>query len=275
MKTDPINQLKVCRRRHAGARRPHHALRITFHVSRFTLPVSRITHRVSRPGRAFTLIELLIVISIIALLASLSFPAVRAARMSVMRARARAELMQIETAIESYQRKLGYYPPDNQTKPPNWELNQLYYELEGTTNSGGIYHTLDDSAQISASALSSVFGPNVSGFMNCMRPGRGDDVPNAASFLPRLKAGQFMAVGNTPNSPTVIGSTLDGPFMYSNPSTGARINPWRYNSSSPRHNAKTFDLWIDVLAGGKTNRICNWSDKSIVVYYTSPANEYP
>ena len=59
-------------------------------------------------------------------------------------------------------------------------------------------------------------------------------------------------------------------------SAGAsKINPWRYNSSNPRYNPKSFDLWIDVIAGGKTNRICNWSDKPITVYYTSIATSYP
>src|ERR1017187_9967465 len=98
---------------------------ITFHVSRITFHASRFT------PRAFTLIELLIVVSVIALLAALTFPAVRAARLSVMRARARSEMTQIETAIERYKDKLGYYPPDNAT---NWAMNQLYYELLGTTN---------------------------------------------------------------------------------------------------------------------------------------------
>jgi len=39
-----------------------------------------------------------------------------------------------------------------------------------------------------------------------------------------------------------------------------RSNPWRYNSSNPRYNPKSYDLWIDVTVGGKTNRVCNWSD---------------
>jgi len=34
---------------------------------------------------------------------------------------------------------------------------------------------------------------------------------------------------------------------------------WRYSSTSPVNNTGSFDLWVDVLIGGKTNRICNWS----------------
>jgi hypothetical protein len=30
-------------------------------------------------------------------------------------------------------------------------------------------------------------------------------------------------------------------------------------STNPTNNPGSFDLWIDVLYGGKTNRISNWS----------------
>ena len=43
------------------------------------------------------------------------------------------------------------------------------------------------------------------------------------------------------------------------------LNPWRYNSSHPTHNQATYDLWVDVIVDGKTNRISNWSDKPDIV----------
>jgi len=223
-----------------------------------------------RARRAFTLIELLIVISVIVLLAGLTFPAVRAARLSVMRSRARSEMSQIETAIERYKDRLGFYPPDNPipaVNPNNWAMNQLYYELLGTTNIGTaaapIYLTLDGSAQVKASDFSSAFGPSVTGFMNCARATRGDDPVNAMSFLTDLKPGQRMVLTNKTGDPlcTILVCGLEGPQALSS----GGVNPWRYNSSSPRYNTKSFDLWIDVIAGNKTNRICNWSDKPIIV----------
>lgn len=235
----------------SGARKPMPAIRV----------------HPPRAGRAYTLIELLIVISVIAALAALTFPAVRAARLSVMRARVRSEMTQIETAIERYKDKLGFYPPDN---PPNWGMNQLYYELLGTTNVGPVstpvYTTLDGSAQVSSAFFGAAFGPGVTGFMNCARTGRGDDPPNAMSFLTDLKPGQRLVLTNLAGDPlcTILICAIPGPPALGSPGSG-NVNPWRYNSSRPRYNPKSFDLWIDVTAGDKTNRICNWSDKPIIV----------
>ena len=221
-----------------------------------------------RAARAFTLIELLVVIAVIGLLAALTFPALRAAKLSMLRARAKSEMTQIETAIERYKDKLGHYPPDNRisANPDPYALNQLYYELLGTTNSSGVFQTLDGSAQIADGSLPAVFGPNVTGFLNCARTG-GDEAVNAVSFLKGLKPGQFLAITNGTSAVPVcnlLGASLDGPLVYRN-AIGAKLNPWRYNSSSPTNNPNSFDLWIDVAAGGKTNRICNWSDRPLVV----------
>ena len=238
----------------AGSRKS--AFRSTDHAS-------RIPHH---PPRAFTLIELLVVISVIGVLAALTFPAVRGVKLMVMRARAKAELVQLETAIERFNHKLGYYPPDN---PGNWAVPPLYYELLGTTNDGVNFRTLDGSAQIPVAVLTlgtTPFGPNITGFVNCSRPWKGDDLPGAMAFLKGFKPGQFMAITNgTDETPcSVLGSGIPGPLVYES-TLGAKLNPWRYNSSSPRYNTKSYDLWIDVTAGDKTNRICNWSEKAIVV----------
>jgi prepilin-type N-terminal cleavage/methylation domain-containing protein len=264
----------------AEARTLSPSSRITHHASRFTFHVSRLTPPMPRTSPAFTLIELLAVIAVIALLAALTFPAVRAAKISVMRSRAKAELMQLESAIERFNQKLGYYPPDNPgpaaSNPNHWALPPLYYELLGTTNSSGVFHTLDDSAQtISAASLApgpGPFGPNVTGFVNCTRPGRSGDESSATAFVNNLKPSQFLAITNGGSATpicSVLGTTLDGPLLYQN-GNGIKLNPWRYNSSDPHYNPKTFDLWIDVMAGDKTNRICNWSDKPLVVYSPYP-----
>ncbi len=238
----------------------------------------RVTARATgNTPRGFSLIELLVVIGVIVLLASLSFPVMNSVQRAQTLHRARGELTQIETAIELYKTKLGFYPPDNPRNPPNWTINQLYYELLGTTPAtvGGQpgYRTLDGSARFVSQCLRGSFGSGtgVAGFMNCAKPGAGDDAPNAVKFLTGLRPGQFLEV-TTPVASTVLGSAVGGVPVFRGP-TG-EITPYGYNCSSPKHNPKSFDLWIDIIAGGKTNRISNWSEKAIIVYWTSPANAY-
>lgn len=69
-----------------------------------------------RPA-AFTLIELLIVIAIIAILAGLAFPAVQGALNSGRKAAARNEVVQIATAIKNYQLEYGRLPPSEGVIP--------------------------------------------------------------------------------------------------------------------------------------------------------------
>src|SRR6476659_2371501 len=125
----------------------------------------------SKARRGFTLIELLIVISIIAILAAMIIPVTGAVNRTKIKSKAHTELEHIATAIELYKAKLGHYPPDN---PNNPALNQLYFELMGTTNDGRFYRTLDGSATIDISTFGSAFGtPKIKGFVNSTQGGGG------------------------------------------------------------------------------------------------------
>ena len=42
---------------------------------------------------------------------------------------------------------------------------------------------------------------------------------------------------------------------------GRTINPWRYNPVDPTNNPTSYDLWVDITVGNRTERISNWSDK--------------
>ena len=112
------------------------------HTPRATL-VTRHSTLITRPSTlatrlAFTLIELLVVIAIMAVLAALIIPITGAVNRHKLRSRTRAELRSIETAIEDYKTKRGYYPPDNPNSP--LPLNQLYYELSGTGAQWLLHH---------------------------------------------------------------------------------------------------------------------------------------
>jgi prepilin-type N-terminal cleavage/methylation domain-containing protein len=73
------------------------------------MPPLHILHAL-RPRRAFTLVELLVVIGIIALIAGLLLPAVLRAYKAGNRTRMEADLHLIETALEAYKQDFGDYP---------------------------------------------------------------------------------------------------------------------------------------------------------------------
>ena len=72
--------------------------------------------KIKRPGsRSFTLVEILVVVSIIGLLAGLSIPAVGGALRSARKAKATAMMHQIRTALASFQAEYGYFPTNGFT----------------------------------------------------------------------------------------------------------------------------------------------------------------
>jgi prepilin-type N-terminal cleavage/methylation domain-containing protein len=231
-----------------------------------------IAGRCARNGRtpvAFTLIELLIVIAIISILAALIFPVTGAVNRNKIRSKARTELTMVQMAIENYKSKMGHYPPDNPGRP---STNQLYFELLGCTNLLNGFATLDGSGQVllsPANEFQKVFAGGVSGFVNCVAATGGDEARQAGRFIPGdLKPGEIgsWAYYNYPNVKFLICSI---PWPDSNPSTSplgvVGLNPFRYNSSNPTNNPNTYDLWVDVIIAGKTNRISNWSRDPIIV----------
>ncbi len=66
----------------------------------------------ARDGRewAFTLLELLTVIAIVAILAAILIPSVNAAKVSANKARTRVQFSQWAAAIESFRSEYGFYP---------------------------------------------------------------------------------------------------------------------------------------------------------------------
>ncbi len=68
-------------------------------------------------GRGFTLVELLVVITIIALLAGLLLPVIIGAIKKAEITKAKNEVMAIATAVEQYQVEYGRYPGQSSSSP--------------------------------------------------------------------------------------------------------------------------------------------------------------
>ncbi len=192
---------------------------------------------------AFTLIELLIVIAIIAILAGLLFPVMGVVNANRMRSVARAELTQITTAIDKYYGAYHSYPQDN---PLNLKTNALYLELSGMQLVGTKYRSLDGSYSVDTNAVMTVC--NIPGLLNASTSIQAtDDRPAISSYLTGVKPAQLAT-----NNPAANQNVR---FLI----CSADDSPWNYRSTNPTNNPGSYDLWIDLVAGGKTNRIANWN----------------
>src|SRR5512136_2623159 len=82
-----------------------------------------------RSKKAFTLIELLIVVAIIAILAAIAVPNFLEAQVRSKVSRVKSDMRSIATALEAYAVDLSHYPPDYFTGYPPVHLVPAYREL--------------------------------------------------------------------------------------------------------------------------------------------------
>jgi prepilin-type N-terminal cleavage/methylation domain-containing protein len=208
---------------------------------------------------AFTLIELLVVISVIGILASMVVGLAGLASRKSKETRARGELNQYSTGIETYKLELGFYPPDNAFTVIDQRYartNQLFYELAGTIfktqgkPATAKFQVVNKTVDISPAVLSNYFG--VTGIANSARDKR--DLKYTSM---QFRESQVKSIGG-PAGVDILVAPVIGPEMILG-QNGLRLNPWRYDSSSTnRHNRQSFDLWVEVIIGKQTNIIGNW-----------------
>ncbi|HEX4646280.1 MAG TPA: type II secretion system protein [Verrucomicrobiae bacterium] len=211
---------------------------------------------------------MLVVIGIIATLAALIAVGAAGVMHKGRIARVQTELKGLETAIESYKSKKGFYPPDNTN---NSYQNPLFYELTGTipTNSNSLPYFASPVGHdmLAASTVATLF--NMGGFINSSADS--NEVQNFFGSRPLRSGETYLAVTSNVGgvvSPVFVtlGVPVQGPVQLRSPTLGGIINPWHYNSSNPTNNAGSYDLWMDIISQGKTNRISNWSKDPQIVY---------
>jgi prepilin-type N-terminal cleavage/methylation domain-containing protein len=219
-----------------------------------------------RPG--FTLIELLVVISIMGILAGFVLAVLGGVARTKYINTASAELGQIQSALEDYKAKYGVYPPSNAnpTGTYAWPVTnsmvpQLYYELCGVTNNGTYFVTLDGSSQIKITDVQTAYG--VGGFINCSK-GSGEEVAPARNFLLALKQNRIGSIQNNGIATSNLLTSVHGPdsTYYPFGTSYPNVNPFRYVYPGI-NNPNSYDLWVQLVIGGKTNLVCNWSKQAI------------
>jgi prepilin-type N-terminal cleavage/methylation domain-containing protein len=209
--------------------------------------------------RAFTLIELLVVISIIGVLAGLVLGLTGVATRKSKEGRIRVEMNKLVNAIENYKSTLGFYPPDNPGRPTP---NQLFYELSGTFYQNNQFYVVGRSEPISAAAIQSYF--KSSGFANAARD------PKDVKFSEEFKASQYKRISANPPIDILV-VPVPGPRPGPNSWTidlgagGGLVNPWLYVSTGATNNPERFDLWAEVIVGGKRVRYSNWEKDPVTL----------
>jgi prepilin-type N-terminal cleavage/methylation domain-containing protein len=214
---------------------------------------------------AFTLIELLTVISIIGILMGIGAGMAGAAKRKRDDARLKGELHQLVTAIDSYKGVYNIYPPDNTTndlagpggvKNAYPSINQLYYELVGveTIGRGASNRPFGGTEWIASSTLTRTF--NTGGILNSAEP-----PSRARNFIPEIKSSQFKDVTYRGALIRLLVASVGWKSSERNPGFAepersdpkfSGLNPWRYVSTNPTNNQGSFDLWVQVpLKGDK------------------------
>lgn len=129
------------------------------------------SNRTTVKRSAFTLIELLTVIAIIAILAGLLFPAIRSALRKAEVAQAKTDIKAIETAIRGYYTEYGKIP----VKDADQGIADKYYD---ETNQKQILYTLR--AVASGDNAANVLNPRKIPFLD--NPSRKGAIPNSGTL---------------------------------------------------------------------------------------------
>lgn len=215
------------------------------------------THNPIVRRRAFTLMELLVVISIIGVLAAMIFPVAAGIKNKATIKKAQAQVRLVSQLIERYQTRFGYLPPDH---PAEVARNSLYFELVGSTREGTVapfsYTSLDGAAKISEVDCQTVFGTGA--ILNSTKSGAEESKP-AEPFLKQLRPEQFYEYTSGGSTIRLLTCSIPWPQQAGEVLPGVPlVNPFRYLKNGT-NNPGSFDLWVDIVVGGKSNRIGNWN----------------
>jgi prepilin-type N-terminal cleavage/methylation domain-containing protein len=219
-------------------------------------------HHHDRPRLAFTLIEMLVVITIMAIVAAIVVSSGQSASIAKKKTQVKAELNRIATLIDNYQAKLNSFPPDNGLLVANTvnysvydamaATNPLIYELIGATNTNSsmvVFNSINSANALPTSEYEAIF--NRGGIANA------DNVEPHNFFQPgpSTKEYSYYASNAAPivANPFICGLVVPAESTNHLPVSGV-VGPnfFRYDSSTTnRHNLASYDLWAEFTIGNK------------------------
>jgi prepilin-type N-terminal cleavage/methylation domain-containing protein len=198
----------------------------------------RRTHR--QPVRAgFTLVEMLVVISIITLLVGLLLAGVQAARGTMLRVQSKNDIQEFNTSLQAWM----------STKTNNVPLPSKVVLCENISDyfPGGAAATNVD-AQATFSALTAIFGPRV------MAQGvtvnwNGDGTPSGRTFSLNGNEALVFWCGGIPSAPGTVPTCLGFNTSSGNPAASPQRLPFNFSSSrlvrTNNPNASNFLVYLD------------------------------
>ena len=162
----------------------------------------------------------------------------------------------LDSAIESYKRSLGCYPPDHvlPQAPPGVDAitNQLLYELLGTT-----YDPVKDTFY--PIGFPKIKGADAKRFFNTTHfKNSTEDRQTVGHFLNESDTGGTIDIQERPDTVALLTfwPSWQGvdPELYQQ----IEIGTWCYNSSAPTHKPNAYDLWIEIKTPLTNIVIANW-----------------
>jgi len=207
-------------------------------------------------GQAFTLVELLVVITIISIIAGLTVGVFGGASLQKTRMLTKAQLSKIQVGIEGYKSKFGAYPPSD-PNPVDHEVNALFYELTGTyfdTATSTYRSIFKQDNTLTTGQLTTVFGSAMAGLANAHATGQ-----NLEPFA-TLQPSDFAEVsvgGINVMLLTVPSRPVQGGYV-------ANANYWHYRASPvDGYNPTTYDLWAEIRGKKASDKetIGNWNTR--------------
>jgi prepilin-type N-terminal cleavage/methylation domain-containing protein len=212
--------------------------------------------------RAFTLVEMMVVIAIVAILAGIAFPVVRGALQKAAKAKVKAEFAKLDTAIQEYHTTYNSYPLDNAT---NIFINPLYYELLGSTWNNTLLSYDLVGERILENDVRGYF--NCDGLRNVTHDPADATAPKAKAFLSGLSTKAFISITNMTGVDLKV-LRLPVPDSSTNmvmAANGDLVNVWRYRvGTNAVYNKGKYDLWGEFEIGGTRYRMSNW-EKDVVL----------